>query len=89
MPSAKVCDLVAWRMVSCAVVAATLVGGCTSATPEAAAPPVQTPAVKTFAPLFDGAVTLGPPDLTDEGPGSLVSIEVMHGSEELEDADAT
>ena len=89
MSSAKVCDRVAWRILSCAVVAATLVGGCAPATPEAAPTPAQTPAVKEFAPLFAGAVTLGPPDLTDDGPGSLVSIDIMRGSEELEDIDAT
>ena len=40
-------------------------------------------------PVFDGAVELGAPNLVDDGPGSLVSVEVLHGSVELEDADAT
>jgi pimeloyl-ACP methyl ester carboxylesterase len=80
---------VAWRIVSCAVVAAALVAGCTSAVPEAAEPPAQTSAVKSFDPLFGGAVALDDPDLTDDGPGSLVSLDVMRGSSELEDVDAT
>lgn len=45
--------------------------------------------MKTFQPVFGGAVVLGPPNLTDDGPGSLVSVDVMHGNEELEDSNAT
>jgi pimeloyl-ACP methyl ester carboxylesterase len=74
------------------VVTATLVAACSPATsvkPASAPPAQETPAVKTFEPVFGGAVELGPPNLTDDGPGSLVSVDVMHGSEELEDANAT
>ena len=69
-----------------------LVAGCS---PTASAPPATTgqaensSAVKNFMPVFDGAVELGAPNLVDDGPGSLVSVEVLHGSVELEDADAT
>jgi pimeloyl-ACP methyl ester carboxylesterase len=78
-----------WRFVSCAVLTATLVAGCSSATPVASPPASHAPAVKTFDPIFDGAADWGPPNLADDGPGSLVSVEVMHGNEELEDANAT
>ncbi|WP_237571657.1 alpha/beta fold hydrolase [Mycolicibacterium lacusdiani] len=78
------------RILTTAVVALTVAAGCAPVTREASPPPAeQTPKVKTFEPAFGGAVELGAPDLTDDGPGSLVSVEVMHGSEELEDANAT
>jgi pimeloyl-ACP methyl ester carboxylesterase len=90
VPNAKAGDLVSWRILTTAVVALTVAAGCAPVTREASPPPQeQTPKVKTFEPAFGGAVELGPPDLTDDGPGSLVSVEVMHGSEELEDANAT
>ncbi|BBY48985.1 putative lipase [Mycolicibacterium arabiense] len=90
MPNAKVGDFVSWRILTTAVVALTVAAGCTPVTREASPPPAeQTPKVKTFEPAFGGAVELGAPNLTDDGPGSLVSVEVMHGSEELEDANAT
>ncbi|MFC7672770.1 alpha/beta fold hydrolase [Mycolicibacterium sp. GCM10028919] len=79
-----------WRILTTAVVALTVAAGCAPVTREASPPPAeQTPKVKTFEPAFGGAVELGAPDLTDDGPGSLVSVEVMRGSEELEDANAT
>jgi len=81
---------VSWRILTTAVVALTVAAGCAPVTREASPPPAkQTPKVKTFEPAFGGAVELGAPDLTDDGPGSLVSVEVMRGSEELEDANAT
>jgi pimeloyl-ACP methyl ester carboxylesterase len=90
VPNAKVGDLVSWRILTTAVVALTVAAGCAPVTREASPPPAeQTPKVKTFEPAFGGAVELGAPNLTDDGPGSLVSVEVMHGSEELEDANAT
>jgi len=78
-----------WRFVSCAVLTATLVAGCSSATPAASPPASHPPAVKTLAPIFAGATDWGPADFADDGPGSLVSLDVMHGNEELEDANAT
>jgi pimeloyl-ACP methyl ester carboxylesterase len=75
------------RFLAGAVVALTL-AGCASAPPQAS-PRVEVPPPPTVQPLFGGAAELGPPDLTDDGPGSLVSVEVMHGSEELEDSNAT
>jgi pimeloyl-ACP methyl ester carboxylesterase len=69
----------------------TLVAACGPAAPTAAPPQAEdaSSTVKTFEPPFGGAVELGPPNLADDGPGSLVSVEVMHGNEELEDANAT
>lgn len=78
-----------WRFVSCAVLTATLVAGCSSAAPAASPSASDPPAVKTLAPIFEGAADWGPPDFADDGPGSLVSIDVMHGNEELEDSNAT
>lgn len=81
-----------WPILSLAVATATLVGACSSVTPTAQQSPASQDtlsAVKTFEPKFGGAVELGPPDLVDDGPGSLISVEVMHGSEELENANAT
>lgn len=81
--------MVAWRFVSCAVLTATLVAGCSSATPAPAPPASHPPVVKNLAPIFAGASDWGPPNFTDDGPGSLVSLDIMHGNEELEDSDAT
>lgn len=71
----------------CAVVV--LVTSCAPAEPapppEASAPP----AIKTFTPPFDGKPRLPPPDMTDDGPGSLISVEPMSGSELLNQDDAT
>lgn len=71
------------------MVTATLAAGCTPV-PSATPPPNDAASsVKPFDPIFDGAVAWGSPDLTDDGPGSLVSVEVMRGSTELEDVNAT
>ncbi|MCW2556610.1 MAG: hypothetical protein JWP55_574 [Mycobacterium sp.] len=78
-----------WRFVSCAVLTATLVAGCSSATPAATPPASHPPVVKAFEPIFAGASDWAPPNFTDDGPGSLVSLDIMHGNEELEDSNAT
>lgn len=44
--------------------------------------------VKAFAPPFDGVEQAAAPDLTDDGPGSLVSVTPMSGAQELEEIDA-
>jgi pimeloyl-ACP methyl ester carboxylesterase len=64
---------------------AALVVACAPHAEPAPPPPGATPAVKTFIPPFDGSPLLAPPDLTNDGPGSLVSVDAMNGSEELED----
>jgi len=81
--------MVVWRFVSCAVLTATLVAGCSSATSAPTPPASHPPAVKNLVPIFAGASDWGPPNFTDDGPGSLVSLDIMHGNEELEDSDAT
>jgi len=78
-----------WRFVSCAVLTASLVAGCSSAAPVASPPASHPPVVKTFEPIFAGAAPWGPPDFADDGPGSLVSVDLMHGNEDLEDVNAT
>jgi hypothetical protein len=81
--------MVVWRFVSCTVLTATLVAGCSSATPAPTPPASHPPVVKNLVPIFAGASDWGPPNFTDDGPGSLVSLDIMHGNEELEDSDAT
>lgn len=53
--------------------------------PEASA----TPTIRDLTPSFDGKPRLPPPDMTDDGPGSLISVEPMSGSELLDQDDAT
>jgi pimeloyl-ACP methyl ester carboxylesterase len=67
---------------------AALVAACAPHAEPPAPAPGNTPAVKTLSPMFDGSPLLAPPDLTNDGPGSLVSVEAMSGSEELEDINA-
>jgi pimeloyl-ACP methyl ester carboxylesterase len=51
-------------------------------------PPGDRTVARTLTPLFPGTPTLGPPDLTDDGPGSLLSVAPMSGSTDLEDINA-
>jgi pimeloyl-ACP methyl ester carboxylesterase len=78
------------RAASVFFAAVVLVTSCAPA--EAPRPPTEAsdlPAIKTFTPPFDGKPRLPPPDMTDDGPGSLVSVEPMKGSELLDQDDAT
>lgn len=75
------------RVTPIVVCAVALVAACAPHT-EPSPPPGDTAVVKTFTPPFDGSPLLAPPDLTDDGPGSLVSVEPMKGSQELEDINA-
>lgn len=69
------------------MVAATLLSGCgQSAAPE---PPGYERPTRELTPQFSGAPTLPPPDLTDDGPGSLVRVEPVVGDESFDSADAT
>jgi pimeloyl-ACP methyl ester carboxylesterase len=50
----------------------------------------EAPTVKTFAPQHDGKPRLAPPDMTNDGPGSLVSVTpIASGAENLDQDDAT
>jgi pimeloyl-ACP methyl ester carboxylesterase len=66
--------------------AAWLVASCAPAPPEA--PPGDVPAAKTLAPPFGGKPRLSPPDMTDDGPGSLISVEPLKGADLLDQDDA-
>ena len=68
-----------------AVTVAASVSACSTEAPRQAAP--DSPTIKTFAPPFDGKPHLAPPDMTDDGPGSLVSVEPIAGGAELLDED--
>ena len=64
----------------------------TSCAPASEPPPPEasaTPTIRDLPPPFDGKPRLPPPDMTDDGPGSLISVEPMSGSEMLDQDDAT
>ena len=75
------------RVASVLFAVAALVVGCAPNTPPP--PPGDAPVPKKIAPPFEGAAVLAPPDMTDDGPGSLVSVQPLTGSEDLGQADAT
>jgi pimeloyl-ACP methyl ester carboxylesterase len=76
------------RLIPIVFCVAALVAACTPHPEPPPPPPGATPEVKKFTPLFDGSPFLAAPDLTNDGPGSLVSVEPMKGSVELEDINA-
>lgn len=69
-----------------ALVVAASVSACSTAS-EPAATQQRPPAIKTFAPPFEGKPRLAPPDMIDDGPGSLVSVEPIPSGAELLDED--
>lgn len=62
------------------------VSSCSTA-PSPQAPPQDTPTIKTFAPPYEGKPNLGPPNLTDDGPGSVVSVTPIKQGAEMLDED--
>jgi pimeloyl-ACP methyl ester carboxylesterase len=68
------------------LVVAGSVSACSTAADHPAAPQ-ETPTIKTFAPQFEGKPELRPADMTDDGPGSLVSVEPISSGAELLDED--
>jgi pimeloyl-ACP methyl ester carboxylesterase len=76
------------RVVTAVVASAALLAGCTPATP---APPAayERPPRTQVSPDFDGAVELPPPDMSDNGPGSLVDVTPVTGMEAFDDGNAT
>jgi hypothetical protein len=67
----------------CTVVVA---GGCS---PKASAPPPENRPPATLEPPFQGAAVLPPPDLTDNGPGSLLEVTPMEDSLDFDQVNAT
>lgn len=71
-----------------AVLVASFVSSCSASNPQAARRDV--PPVKTFVPPYSGKPRLAPPDMTDDGPGSLVSVEpIKSGAGQLDQDNAT
>ncbi|MCV7252107.1 alpha/beta hydrolase [Mycolicibacterium fluoranthenivorans] len=68
------------------LVVASSVSACSTGAPRQAERQ-DAPAIKTFAPQYEGKPQLAPPDMTDDGPGSLVSVEPIKGGAELLDED--
>jgi pimeloyl-ACP methyl ester carboxylesterase len=68
------------------LVVAGSVSACSTATDQQAAPQ-EAPTIKTFAPPYKGKPQLAPADMTDDGPGSLVSVEPFSSGAELLDED--
>lgn len=62
------------------------VSSCSTA-PSRPAAAHEAPTVKSFAPSYAGTPKLAPPDLTDDGPGSLVSVTQIKSGAEMLDQD--
>jgi pimeloyl-ACP methyl ester carboxylesterase len=75
------------RFIPILLSAVALLAACAPNTPPPP-PPGDEPAVRTITPPFVGKAQLGPPDLTDDGPGSLISVEPLNGAESLDEANA-
>ncbi len=72
---------VAWMIAAVGVVLA----GCTTSPPP---PPQASGPPRTLTPAYAGAPTLPPPDLTDTGPGSLVSVKPVASQIVFDQVDA-
>lgn len=77
------------RAVPVVALTVALIAGCGPPPP----PPPQNArpgnAIRDLTPSFEGAVTLPPPEMGGEGPGSLVSVNRFDGNAELDEVDAT
>lgn len=69
-----------------AVALSTLLVGCGNAVPTRS---VNEPAPNTLEPMFSGAPELPPPDMSGEGPGTLVKVEPLENAVGFDDMDAT
>lgn len=68
---------------------AILVAGCSTPPQEAAPKPAPSTEIRDLSAPFAGAVELPPPDLRDDGPGSLVSVKRFEGNADLDEVDTT
>ncbi|WP_059020678.1 lipase family protein [Mycobacterium sp. M26] len=71
------------------VLVAALVGGCTPPGPPVALTPPPSSEIRDLTAPFAGAAELPPPDLRDDGPGSLVSVKRFGANADLDEVDAT
>jgi alpha-beta hydrolase superfamily lysophospholipase len=86
LPLAKVTDLVKkWCAAWMVVMVAVIVSGCSDSVP---APQPAVPA-RTLQPAFAGGPVLPPPDLTDDGPGSLIESKALEGTDVFDEISAT
>jgi hypothetical protein len=63
-----------------------VIGGCA---PNVSAPPLENVPPATIEPPFPGAAVLPPPDMTDDGPGSLLEVKPLEGMQEFDEVNAT
>ena len=76
-----------WRAgAALAAVVAVVLSGCAQSAPSE--PNTYDRPTRTLTPPFQGAPTLPPPDLTDDGPGSLVRVEPIVDNESFQENDA-
>ena len=72
-----------WRVVCVVLTVTAVLAGCAS-TPS---PPPNPP--HSLEPAFEGAPTLQPPDMTNDGPGSLVDVKPLPASNFFDEVNAT
>lgn len=71
------------------VLVAVLVGACTPPGPQVVLTPPPSSEIRDLTAPFAGAAELPPPDLRDDGPGSLVSVKRFGANADLDEVDAT
>jgi pimeloyl-ACP methyl ester carboxylesterase len=86
-PRAKAVDVaVRWQVAWALIAVVVVMVGCAHQPP---APPQQNRPPRTLEPQFDGAPVLPPPDMTDDGPGSLVEVKRLPDMVDLDQVNAT
>jgi hypothetical protein len=75
-----------WRMVLALVGVAAALAGCVR---DPVPPPQEDRPPQTLAPAFAGAAVLPQPDMTFDGPGSLVEVKPLASNVDFEQANAT
>lgn len=76
-----------WRTNVALAAVVTTLAGCAQSVP--APPATYDRPTRDMAPIFEGAQPLPPPDLTNDGAGSLVRVEPVVDNADFEDANAT
>jgi alpha-beta hydrolase superfamily lysophospholipase len=79
--------MVRWRVLLTLIAVVTVLAGCATNAPARPSDYKRPP--RELAPGFAGAAGLPPPNMTDDGPGSLVDVQPLDGGDVLADADAT
>lgn len=76
-----------WRACLAFAAVTAALSGCSGGVP-AYTPGYERPS-RELTPSYEGAPVLPPPDLTDDGPGSLVRVEPVSGNESFDDSNST